>query len=253
MRRIANFYGSIIGKKAIVAVTGLMMFGFLILHVIGNLKGFLPPNSEGETDIDVYAHFLTIMGEPLIPDMVVLWTVRIVLIAAIVLHVVTVIQLASRNRAARPVGYKRHAHSAASLPARGMLVSGALILFFLIIHLLQFTTGTIDPTPIVYGCVYSNLYHAFQVWWILLFYIVAMSMVGLHVFHGVWSAFQTLSIDNPDRNRWLRGFSTGAAAFLFLAFLSLPTWMYFDGNHFDKASHPDTYSEQCAASDGKVN
>ena len=250
MRRIANFYRSIIGKKAVVAVTGLIMFGFLVLHVIGNLKGFLPDDAKGEPDIDVYAHFLTIMGEPLIPDMVVLWVVRIVLIIAIVLHVVTVSQLAARNKAARPVGYRRHAHAAASFPSRWMFVTGSLILFFLVIHLLQFTTGTIQlgsPTAIVYGCVYSNLYYAFQHWWILLFYIAALSMVGFHVFHGVWSAFQTLGIDNPDRNRWLRGFATGSAIFLFVAFLSLPTLMYFD-----VVNHPQAYGESCLQADGQV-
>jgi len=226
MRRIANFYRSIIGKKAVVAVTGLIMFGFLILHVVGNLKGFLPADSAGEPDIDVYAHFLTIMGEPLIPTMVVLWTVRIVLLAALTLHIVTVLQLAARNKASRPLGYKHHAHVAASAPARWMLVTGSLILVFLVVHLLQFTTGTIAPTPIVYGEVYANLYKAFQKWWILLFYVAGMAMVGLHVFHGVWSAFQTLGIDNPDRNRGLRRFATGSALFLFLAFLSVPVLMW---------------------------
>ena len=118
-----------------------------------------------------------------------LWSVRIVLIVSLVLHVTCVVQLARRNQRARPVGYRKVQHVESTAPARWMLYTGSLMLVFLVIHLLQFTTGTIDPTPIVYGCVYSNLYHAFQVGWILLFYIVAMSMVGLHVFHGVWSAF----------------------------------------------------------------
>ena len=250
MRRIANFYRSIIGKKAVVAVTGLIMFGFLILHVIGNLKGFLPPNATGEPDIDIYADFLTHMGEPLVPYMVVLWAMRVVLFIAIALHIVTVLQLSARNKRSRPVGYEHHAHVAASLPARWMLVTGSLILFFLVIHLLQFTTGTIQlgsPTAIIDGCVYSNLYFAFQHWWILLFYIAALSMVGFHVFHGVWSAFQTLGVDNPDRNRWLRGFATGSAIFLFVAFLSLPTLMYFD-----VVKKPGDFSESCIESPGKV-
>ena len=71
-----------------------------------------------------------------------------------------------------------------------------------------------------------------------------MTAVGLHVFHGAWSAFQTLGIDNPDRNRWLRGFATGSALFLFLAFLSLPTLMYFD-----LTQHPNTYSASCVEAD----
>ena len=228
MNRFAQFYRSTLGKKAVVAVTGLLLFGFLVLHVIGNLKGFLPPTAGGEPDIDVYAHFLTIMGEPLLPDMFALWAVRIILGVALTLHVVNVIQLAARNRAARPIHYKHPAHVAATHPARWMLWTGAGILIFLVFHLLQFTTGTIAPTPYVFGQVYSNLYHAFQVWWILLIYILAMGFVALHVFHGAWSAFQTLGIDNPDRNRGLRLFALGSALFLFLAFLSLPTLLWFD-------------------------
>ena len=248
MGRIANSYRTTMGKKTVAAVTGLVLFGFLVLHMIGNLKGFLPPNAAGEPDIDVYAHFLTIMGEPLIPDMAVLWTVRVVLLVALVLHVTSVVQLAQHNRAARPVGYRHHTHVAATGAARWMLFTGGFVLFFLVIHLLQFTAGTLQlgsDTPLVAGCVYSNLYYAFQHWWILGFYGLAMTMVGLHAFHGVWSAFQTLGLDNPDRNRGLRGLARAASVLLFVAFLSLPTLM-----HFELVDHPNAYSESCLEAGG---
>jgi succinate dehydrogenase / fumarate reductase cytochrome b subunit len=228
MNRFARFYSSTLGKKAVVAVTGLILFGFLVLHVIGNLKGFLPTPSGGTPDIDIYAHFLTVMGAPLLPDMFALWAVRIILGVSLIFHIVNVVQLAARNRRSRPIGYKHPAHVSATAPARWMLWTGSGILIFLVFHLLQFTTGTIDPTPIVYGKVYSNLYHAFQIWWILLIYIAAMAFIALHIFHGLWSAFQTLGIDNPDRNRGLRLLALGSALFLFLAFLSLPTLLWFD-------------------------
>ncbi len=248
MGRISGFYQSLIGKKAVVACTGLVLLGFLVLHVIGNLKGFLPPGAGGEPDIDVYAHFLRNVGEPLIPHMVVLWGVRIVLGTALVLHVVTVLQLAAHNRGARPIPYRGAKHVAATTPARWMLVTGCAVLFFLIIHLLQFTFDALGP-PIAprasFGCVYQNLWEAFQHGGVLLFYVAGMTAVGLHVFHGAWSALQTLGIDNPDRNRGLRAFATGMALFLFLAFLSLPVAMALG-----VIPEPSAYSAACSANTG---
>ena len=108
MKRLRLLYRSTIGKKAIVAVTGIIMLGFLIAHVSGNLKVFLPDPEPGVADIDAYAEFLRTVGEPAVPHGGVLWTTRLILLLALVLHVVNVIQLSARNRAARPVQYKKH-------------------------------------------------------------------------------------------------------------------------------------------------
>ncbi|MEE2679219.1 MAG: succinate dehydrogenase cytochrome b subunit [Myxococcota bacterium] len=223
MTRLGRLYRSVIGKKAIVAVTGVMLLVFLILHVIGNLKAFLPDPSPGVPDIDVYGQFLRTMGEPLVPYMGVLWSIRVIMGIALVLHIVCVIQLALINRRARDVGYREVQHVESTAPARWMLYTGAFMLFFLIVHLLQFTTGTIDASRFVNGKIYANLYRAFHdVPAYSVFYLVAMLVLCLHVYHGAWSFFQSLGLDNPDRNRGLRHLAAVIAVVLALSFAALP-------------------------------
>ena len=147
MSRIAQIYHSTLGKKAVVAVTGVILFGFVVLHMLGNLKTFTGNAEDGTPHIDIYARFLRTMGEPLLPGGFALWTTRIILLVALVLHVVVVIQLSVRNRASRPARYDRHVQVESTWPARTMLVSGLLLLVFVVVHILQFTTGTIDITP----------------------------------------------------------------------------------------------------------
>lgn len=222
MSRFLALYRGTVGKKAIVAVTGAMMLGFLVLHVAGNLKVFLPDPEPGVPDIDVYSRFLRTMGEPLFPYAGVLWIVRVVMLIALGLHVVSVIQLAAHNRGARPVRYQRHRRVAASPAARAMLYTGVLLLAFVVVHVLHFTTGTIDAARFVEGAVYANLYRAFHVrGWVAL-YVGAMGLLALHLYHGAWSMFQSLGLDNPDRNRGLRVFAVVMAIGLFVAFSSLP-------------------------------
>ncbi|MDX1578415.1 MAG: succinate dehydrogenase, partial [Gemmatimonadota bacterium] len=158
MRRLRRFYASVIGKKAIVAVTGAIMLLFLVGHVTGNLKVFLPDIAPGVPDIDAYAEFLRTVGEPLVPHMAILWAVRLVLLAAVALHVVCVVQLVRHNRAARGEGYRRRRYDRATRPARWMMVSGLVVLGFIVFHILHFTTGTIDPASFREGEVYANLY-----------------------------------------------------------------------------------------------
>lgn len=222
MRRLLSLYHSTLGKKAIVAVTGAMLLLFLIFHVAGNLKVFLPDSAAGVPDIDVYAHFLRTAGEPLLPHTGALWTIRCILLAALLLHIVCVVQLALRSRRARPIGYREVRHVQATRPARWMLYTGALLLIFLVFHLLQFTTGTIDASRFVSGAVYANLYRAFQEWTYVALYLAAMLVLGLHLFHGGWSLFQSLGLDNPDRNRGLRRLALAVAVGLALAFAIVP-------------------------------
>ena len=228
MSRFLQLYRSVLGKKAIVAVTGAMMLGFLLLHVIGNLKAFLPDATVGVPDIDVYARFLRTMGEPILPYSVALWSIRIVLATALGLHVVCVVQLAAHNRRARPIPYDRADYVEATASGRWMLYTGALLLLFLVIHLLQFTTGTIDAARYVEGAVYGNLFRAFQQWYYAAFYLGAMTMLALHLYHGAWSLFQSLGLDSPDRNRGLRRTAAVVAVGLALAFASVPT-AFFSG------------------------
>jgi len=226
--RTTRFLGSTLGLKAVVAVTGVILFGFVLLHMLGNLKTFTGNDADGVPHIDTYAHFLRTMGEPLLPHGFALWTTRIVLLVALVLHVAMVIRLQARNRAARPIGYHhRPAREVSTAAARTMLVSGLLLLVFVVLHVLQFTTGTIQITPIVPEQVYANLHGAFAVWFIGVFYILAMGVLGFHLYHGVWSLFQTLGLDNPDRNRGLRLFAALATVVVVLGFCSAPVLFYF--------------------------
>ena len=228
MKRCLLLYNSIIGKKAIVAVTGVILLGFLLLHVAGNLKAFLPDPSPGVPDIDVYAEFLRTAGEPAVPHEGVLWLTRIVLLGALLLHVVCVVQLTLHNRRARPVGYLRQKYTRATLPARSMLYTGILVLVFVVLHILHFTTGTLDPERFEEGTVYANLHAAFQLEIVLAMYLVGLAVVALHLYHGVWSLFQSLGADTPDRNRGLRMLALVLAVFLFLGFAAVPV-AFFSG------------------------
>ena len=222
MKRFTKIYQSLIGKKIIAAVTGIILFGFLLGHVAGNLKVFTGLNEKGIPAIDEYGEFLREVGHPLVPDEFVLWTARIVLLAAVVLHAVVVIQLAMMNMEARPNDYVKKNYRASSLSARLMLVSGLLILAFVIFHILHFTTGTIVLGSFEYGHIYANLHSSFGYWPVALLYVAAMVGLGFHLFHGVWSLFQTLGLDNPDRNKILRAFTIFITVALVVGFSSVP-------------------------------
>lgn len=222
MTRLTSLYRTSIGKKFIASITGLVLFLFLIGHMAGNLKSFTGTTVNGVPHIDQYAHFLTVMGEPMIPAMVGLWTTRIVLLICLVLHVAVVTQLAMENAAARPVGYLHSKKIAASLPAQWMLFSGFLILAFIIVHVLHFTTGTIRVGDFEHGRVYSNLWHSFTHPLVAIGYSIAMIFLGLHLWHGVWSMFQTWGWDNADRNRGLRIFAMTATIIIVVGFIAVP-------------------------------
>lgn len=222
MNRMLLLYRSILGKKAIVAVTGAIMLGFLLAHASGNLKAFLPDPTPGVPDIDVYAHFLRTLGEPLLPYSAGLWAFRAILALALVLHIVCVLQLALHNKRARPVAYECADYEQANASGRWMLFTGSLLLVFLVIHILHFTTGTLDPPRFVHEAPYTNLYLAFQQWSYAGLYLTAMALLSMHLYHGTWSLFQSLGLDNPDRNRAIRRMAFVIALALPLAFALVP-------------------------------
>jgi succinate dehydrogenase / fumarate reductase cytochrome b subunit len=228
VKRIAAFYGSVVGKKVLVAVTGILLFSFVVGHMTGNLKSLMGTNADGVAKVDVYAHFLRTVGDPVLGHEQFLWTFRVVLLVAFVVHVVTVIQLWRINRLARPVGYTVQRHLKSSISSRWMLVSGLFVLAFVVFHILHFTTGTIDPARFREGAVYDNLYRSFRLWYYPLVYVAAMCLLALHLYHGVWSLFQTLGLDNPDRNRGLRMLAVVAAVLLLIGFCAVPVAFYLD-------------------------
>ena len=218
--RLLSLWRSTIGKKYVAAITGVLLAGFVIAHMLGNLKALEGPG-HGHAAIDSYAHYLRTIGSPVLPHDFMLWVERIVLIACVILHVTVVFQLWLRNRRAKPAGHTSRLVRA-SLAARTMPWTGLLILVFVVFHVLEFSTGTIHPTKWVRGAVYANTYDAFHQWWLVLIYVGIVALLGLHLNHALWSGAQTAGVDNPDRNWFWRRLATGVALFVTVGFALIP-------------------------------
>lgn len=207
----ATFWDSTNGKKAVMAVTGAILFLFVIGHLAGNLQIF-----EGREKLNAYGHFLHSIGE-------VLWIVRIVLIVAVLLHITATVQLALRKKRARPVGYSRREAIASSYASRTMYWSGPIVLAFVIFHLLQFTAGYIHPeSQFIEGDVYHNVVAGFQVWWVSVWYIFSLCLLGLHLRHGIWSMFQSVGFNHPKHTPQLKSAALIIAVLIVLGYISIP-------------------------------
>lgn len=160
MNRLLALYKSTLGKKLVVAVTGIVLIGFLIGHSAGNLKIFLPALPDGTPDIDFYAHYLRQVGEPFLPHAAFLWLARIVLLGSLIGHVICVIQLSTANLAARQIEYDNRKFARATPSARWMMYTGGFLLFFVIVHLLHLTVGVFG-SGFKPGMVYQNLHGSF--------------------------------------------------------------------------------------------
>jgi succinate dehydrogenase / fumarate reductase cytochrome b subunit len=201
------------------AVTGAVLVIFLIGHMLGNLKIFL-----GAEAFNSYAEWLRTVGEPAVPGRTLLTIAEVVLTVALVLHMWSAISLARRAGRARPVKYAARRKSQASgYVVRTMRYGGMIILLFVIWHLLDLTFGTVNPkggdaTP------YDRVVAGFDAsrWWVTAFYIVALVMVGLHLRHGLWSAFQTLGLAGGRGRHPLRAFAAVFSIVLVLGFVSVP-------------------------------
>jgi succinate dehydrogenase / fumarate reductase, cytochrome b subunit len=209
--RPITFWQSTNGKKVVMAVTGAMMFLFVIGHMLGNLQMF-----ESPEHINAYGRFLHNLGE-------LLWIERGVMLLAIALHITATVQLALRSKAARPVGYSRKEAINSSYASRTMYWSGPIVLAFIIFHLLQFTAGYIHPhATFTDGDVYSNVVSGFQVWWVSLWYIVAMCLLGLHLSHGLWAMFQSVGLAHPRHTVFLKFAARAIATIIVLGYISIP-------------------------------
>lgn len=223
-----KFHQSSIGKKWIVALTGIVLVGYVIGHLIGNLQIFLPAN-EGVRQINQYGHFLHSLGLGL-------WAVRIFLIACLLLHVFTTIQLAIENRAARPARYAVVRREKASLPGLTMAISGLVVLAFIIFHVLHFTTHAVaaagfrdlQPVPIsAHGGesgwdVYGMVIRGFQNPFVSAFYILGMVLLSMHLSHGFGSLMQTLGLNTRKlAPLWING-GRVLAVLICLGFISIP-------------------------------
>ena len=211
MGRVRGFYASMVGKKVVMGITGLIGIGFVILHSLGNLLVF-----RGPVAINSYSHFLKSNGE-------LLWTLRIILIFAVTLHVIAAVQLTRQSRAARPVGYTKHELQVATVASRTMRWGGALLLVFIVVHILHFTTGTIRPAGVFSRQdVYANVVTSFRIWWVALFYVVAMIALGLHILHGAWSSVRSIGLSPPSPQPLHGRISMVIAVLVWAAFTAVP-------------------------------
>ncbi len=216
MSWFGDFYKSAVGKKAVMAVSGIILFGFVLVHMVGNLKLY-----EGPKLLNSYAGFLRSVGSPAIPTSGLLWIARLVLLAAVVLHMWAAWQLTLMNRQARPAAYTRRDIVHTTYASRTMRWGGIIILLFVVYHLLDLTWGVTNPAYIEKD-VYHNVVASFSRWWISLFYIVAQLALGLHLYHGLWSMFQSLGWNHPRFNRWRSGFAHAFAWIITLGNISFP-------------------------------
>lgn len=190
-KRTAILYESVIGKKIIMALTGFILSGFVMGHMIGNLQLFAGPEK-----LNHYAELLQGLGGAL-------WIIRGVLLLSVGLHIAMAIQLTLLKWEARPNAYVKKASIASTYASRTMIWSGPIVGAFLIYHLLHFTTGQAHP-EFIKGDVYRNVVTGFQNPAVALFYMIANILLAIHLYHGVWSMFQSLGVAHPRYTPILR-------------------------------------------------
>ncbi len=225
---LVDLYSTAVGKKYAMAVSGIAMMGFVLFHMIGNLKMY-----AGAADLDHYAHFLQTLLYPLAPKGWVLWILRGGLVSMLFLHLHAAWSLTVLNRRARPTRYQSaRDYQIANFASRTMRWTGIIVLAFIVWHLLDLTFGVVNPevgkmvlhegdTEEV-KAVYASVIASFDRTPVALFYVVANILLGIHLFHGAWSLFQSIGWNNPRFNKWRRAFATGFAAVIVIGNVSFP-------------------------------
>ena len=216
MTWFSELYRNAVVKKAIMAVTGLILFGWLAGHLLGNLKVF-----QGAEKFNAYAEYLRTMGTPLLPDSGVLWIARGLLAVSVVLHIWSATSLTLTNRRARSTNYEKRHGVQLDYAARTMRWSGYLIAFYIVYHLMHLTWGNVHHNFITHNP-YANLVSGFQILPVALVYIGANLLLGMHLYHGLWSLFQSLGLNHPSYNPWRRTFAVTFAIVMSLGFMSIP-------------------------------
>jgi succinate dehydrogenase cytochrome b subunit len=206
-----SFWSSTIGRKVVMAVTGVILFGFVLGHMVGNLQLYL-----GAKALNDYAVWLREFAHG-----AALPAARITLIVAVLAHIWSATSLTLASRAARPTPYRRWEPRESTYASRTMRWGGVIILLFVIYHLMHFTWGNAHPS-FVPGDVYHNVVAGFAVPWVSAVYILAMLALGLHLKHGLWSMFQTLGVSHPRYERYARVFAAAFAAIVVLGNISFP-------------------------------
>ena len=216
MTWFSELYKNSVVKKAVMALTGLFIFGWLAGHLLGNLKLF-----QGAEKFNAYAEFLRTMGTPLMPEAGVLWIARALLSGAVILHIWSATSLTLTNRRARSTDYETRRGVQLDYAARTMRFSGYLIAFYIVYHLMHLTWGNAHHDFIA-GNPYANVVSGFQIFPIALVYIGANLLLGFHLYHGLWSLFQSLGLNHPSYNEWRRYFAITFSIVMSLGFISIP-------------------------------
>jgi len=217
-----SFYQTSVGKKVVMAVTGFIFFGFVVVHMLGNLQIFLGPEK-----LNTYAAFLQGLGS-------LLWVFRSVIIISVIWHIWSATEVTLQSWAARPEGYTVSRYRETTYAARTLRIGGPAIGLFIIYHLLHLTTGHLHTNGPGFEAtftlangetvvnVYNNIIYGFQIWWISAVYIATMSLVSLHFYHGLWSMLQTIGVNHPKWNKYRRAFALLFALFVAGAGISIP-------------------------------
>jgi succinate dehydrogenase / fumarate reductase, cytochrome b subunit len=217
MTREFSLWGTTVGKKIAMAVTGLVLIGFVAGHMIGNLKVY-----QGPEAFNHYAEGLRTFGQPFFGDGQLLWLVRIVLLASVLIHITAAFLLTLRARQARAVGYRKYDGDLVfSYASRTMVWGGVIILLFVIYHLMHFTFGNAHP-DFIHGDAYHNFVVGFSSVPVAIAYIAAMIPLGFHLYHGFWSMLQSLGANNPNYNRYRRPAAAILAAIVVIGNISFP-------------------------------
>lgn len=211
-----TLWDSSVGKKTVMAVSGLIMLLYLVVHMFGNLKIFFGPDTFNE-----YAHWLRTIGEPFMHYEWTLWVIRVVLVLAVVAHATSAYQLSRRDIKARPTKYV-HTRARASYATRTMRWGGVILGLFVVWHILDLTTGTVHSGGFQEGHPYQNVVDTFSTWYGNAIYIIAMLALGLHIQHGFWSAAQTLGAGSRARDRVLKIIANVLAVVLTAGFIAVP-------------------------------
>ena len=219
---LLDLYSTAVGKKYAMAITGIMLFGFVLAHMIGNLKMYLGP-----AHLNDYAEFLRNLLVPILPRTIALWLMRLGLIGAVLLHIHAAASLTVMNRQARSVKYQSpRDYQVANFASRTMRWTGSIVALFVLWHLADLTWGTVNAVgtngTFVRGEAYQNVVRSLDRVPVAILYIVANIALGIHLFHGVWSLFQSMGWNNPRFNKWRRHLATGFATIIVVGNVSFP-------------------------------
>jgi succinate dehydrogenase / fumarate reductase cytochrome b subunit len=207
-------------KKAVMAVSGIVMVLYLIAHMIGNLKVF-----TGAESFNHYSEWIRTIGTPAVPEQTTLWIIRIVLLVAVIAHIRAAVSLWRQAKRARPEAYVTKKAVAQSYASRTMRWGGVIVLLFIIWHILDLTTGTVNPDGD--ASPYDRLVASFSNPFSTAFYVVSLILLGMHLRHGIWSATQTLGQSNRRRERTVSAFALIFSTVLIAGFLIVPLSVLF--------------------------